>query len=241
MKITATRTRLFKEGENLEAFIVRHYPRLCEGNILVVTSKIAALAEGRTAFAKNKKEKEKIIRAESEWAMPAAHAWLTIKDGTVMVAAGIDESNADGKLILLPKDSFSAAARLRATLRKCYRLNNLGVLITDSRTPPLRAGVMGMALGYAGFRGVKDCRGSADLFGKKLRVTKVDIADSLAAAAVLLMGEGAERRPLAVIKDAPVEFTKRTKRRELVVDVRDDVYMPLFKKINSKRYRAKRR
>jgi len=229
MKTLAIRTRLFQEGENLEHFIFEHIPHLKDGSILVVTSKIVALAERRTA---TPEEKVKIIKKESEWAVPTKYVWLTIKDGMFMAAAGIDESNARGKLVLLPKDSFKAAARLRTNLLKHYKVKRLGVLITDSRVLPLRAGVVGVALGYAGFSGIKDYRGASDLFGRKLKMTRVDIADSLATAAVLLMGEGNERRPLAIIEDAPVEYRNRVNRHELIIPVADDLYVPLFGKLN---------
>lgn len=238
MKLKTIHTRLFEEGENIERFILEHIPKLGDGSILVVTSKIVALAERRTA---TPEEKEKIILRESEWAVPTKYVWLTIKDGMFMAAAGIDESNAQGKIILLPKDSFKAAARLHQALLKRYKIKKLGVLITDSRVLPLRAGVVGVALGYAGFAGIKDYRGSADLFGRTLKMTRVDIADSLATAAVLLMGEGKERKPLAIIEGAPIEFRGRVNRQELVIPVADDLYVPLFGKLNLKKPEKKRR
>src|SRR5262249_14849593 len=145
--------------------------------------------------------------------------------------AGVDESNAAGKLVLLPKDSFKAATKIRKTLQKKYGVKNLGVLITDSRLFPLRAGIVGVALGYAGFKGVKDYRGAKDIFGRILKYSRVDVADSLATAAVLEMGEGAEQQPLAVIEGAGVEFAERVNRKELEMDPREDVYAPLFKKL----------
>lgn len=238
MHIHALHTRLFIEGEDLEKFIIEHVPILRDKDILVVTSKIVALAENRTVIATDQKSKESLIIKESEWAMPTKYIWISIKDGMIMAAAGIDESNAAGKLILLPKDSFAAAARLRTALRKHYRIKKLGVILTDSRVLPLRAGVVGVAVGYAGFRGVKDYRGTADLFGRKMRMTKVDIADSLATAAVLLMGEGKERRPLALVADAPVEFCERVSRSELAIAPEDDLYAPLFKHLRVKSKRA---
>jgi coenzyme F420-0:L-glutamate ligase len=238
MKAISIHTRLFEEGENLEQFVLEHIPKLADGDILVVTSKIVALSERRTAAPA---EKIRIIKEESDWAVPTKHVWLTIKDGMFMAAAGIDESNAQGKIILLPKNSFEAAAQLRNALRKHYKIKKLGVLITDSRVLPLRAGVVGVALGYAGFAGVKEYRGSADLFGRKLRMTRVDVADSLATAAVFLMGEGNERKPLAVIEKAPVEFRDRIDARELIIPVEDDLYVPLFGKLNLKKTKKTRR
>ena len=225
MLVQAIKTRVFKENEDLEAFIAEHIPTVSDGTILAVTSKIIALSEGRTAATE---DREKIIEAESEFMLRTKYAWLTIKDGTVMASAGVDESNADGKLVLLPKDSFAAADILRAKLLQRYNLKNLGILVTDSRILPLRAGVVGVALGYAGLKGIRDYRGTKDIFGRKMQYSQTDVADGLATAAVLEMGEGAEQQPLAVIENAPVEFVESVDRNELHIDIEDDLYKPLF-------------
>ena len=231
MIIRPIKTRVFQEGDDLFAFITDYFKKLPEKPVVVITSKIVALAERRTAIAENAQMKEKLIRAESELAIPTKYVWLTIKDGMVMASAGIDESNANGKLILLPKDSFKTARFLRNKLRQKYGVRHLGVLITDSRTIPLRAGVTGVAVGYAGFRGIKDYRGMPDIFGRKFKFSRTDIADSLATAAVLVMGEGNERQPLAIIERAPAEFCDRVNRAELRIDIQEDMYRPLFSKL----------
>ncbi len=231
MEVRPVKTRVFKKGEDLAAFVTRYIRELKNGSILAVTSKIVALAEGRVVKIKNKKEKERLIRAESEWQLKVLPEWwLTVRDGTVVVNAGIDESNADGKIILLPKDSFKSADEIRKNLKKKYNLKKLGVIITDSRTSALREGVTGVALGYAGFRGVKDYRGKSDIFGRKLMVTKTNIADSLATSATTVMGEGREQQPLAVIEGAPVEFCERVNAQELRIDIKYDMYRSLFAK-----------
>jgi coenzyme F420-0:L-glutamate ligase len=240
MLIRAIKTRVFKEGETLIPFICRYVKKLEEGSILVVTSKIVSLSEGRVQEIKNSLTRERLIKAESQWAMHTKYTWLTIKDNTVMAAAGVDESNADGKIILLPRDSFAAAEELRRKLKKHYKIKNLGVIITDSRLLPLRAGIVGVALGYAGFAGVRDYRGTPDIFGRKLKVSRTDIADSLATAAVMLMGEGAERQPLAVITDAPVVFKNKIDRNELFINPKDDIYRPLFENIKKIKWIKKR-
>lgn len=228
MIVRPVKTRIFKEGEDLFAFVGRYIKTLREKSVLVVTSKIVALSEKRTVIARDDAAKAAFIRRESDVAIPTKHVWLTIKDGMVMASAGIDESNANGKLILLPKDSFKTARKLRKRLRKTCRLKQLGILITDSRTMPLRAGVTGVAVGYAGFRGVRDYRGKRDIFGRKFKFSRTNIADSLATAAALTMGEGNEQQPLAIIEDAPVEFSRRVKRKELYISIKEDMYRPLF-------------
>lgn len=228
MQVRPIKTPIFKEGQDIEAFIARHVKRLKEQSIVVVTSKIVALAEGRTAEPKNARERENIIRSESEWAIRTKYTWLTVKNGIVMASAGVDESNAAGKTILLPKDSFAAAARIRAFLKKRFKVKKVGVIISDSRTLPLRAGIIGQAIGYAGFAGIRDYRGKKDIFGRAFTMSRVDVADGLATAAVLEMGEGNEQRPLAVITDATVEFRERIDQDELKIDIADDMYRPLF-------------
>lgn len=233
MKVNPVKTNIFKEKENLVAFIRKHVKHLEENSIIVITSKIVALTEGRTATIETIKTKEEYIKSESDYAVPTRYAWLTIKDGVVMAAAGIDESNANGKLILLPKNSFLSAQKVRKALKETYKVKNLGVIITDSRTLPLRAGVTGVALGYAGFRGIKDYRGKPDIFGRKFKVSRVDVADSLATAAVFTMGEGNERSPLAIITESDVTFCEKVNRRELHIDIQDDMYQPLFSHIKN--------
>jgi len=233
MTIRSLRTRVFKEGENLFPFVVHYFKKIPEQSVIVVTSKIVALSEKRTAIAENKKTKEKLIREESEFALPTKHVWLTIKDGAVMASAGIDESNANGKLILLPKDSFRVANFLRKKLQQKYGVKKLGVLITDSRTTPLRSGVSGVALGYAGFCGIKSYIGTPDIFGRKFKFSLTNIADSLATGAVLVMGEGNEQQPLAVIEKAPIKFCDKVNKNELRIDINDDMYRPLFSKLKN--------
>ena len=235
MNVRAIRTRVFREGDDLAAFIVAHVPKLKDGSILAVTSKIVALAEGAVVQTLTARAKDALIRAESEWQLQAKHGKITLKDGLLMWNAGIDESNAKGNLILLPKDSFVSAKKLRSSLLQNYKIRKLGIIITDSRVMPLRAGVVGVALGYAGFKGLRDYRGTKDMFGRKLKFTQTDIADSLATAAILTMGEWKEQRPLCIIEDAPVEFTEKVSRKELVITPKDDMYRPLFRDVRIQR------
>ena len=231
MKVRQIQTRIFKEGEDLAAFIQKHVPKLKEGAVLAIASKIVALSECRIVRVSSKKAKESLIRAESEWQEQVLPDWwLTVRDGTVVLNAGIDESNADGNSILLPKDSFAVAAELRKKLKKAYRVKQLGIVITDSRVAPLRAGVTGVALGYAGFKGVRDYRGKKDIFGRRMNVTQTNVADSLATTAALVMGEGNERQPLCIIEGAPVEWTERVDKKETQISLKNDMYRSLFKR-----------
>jgi coenzyme F420-0:L-glutamate ligase len=235
MQIKPIKTKIFNEDEDLLGFILRYVRKIPEKSILVITSKIVALSEGRVVLIDSKishdKIWEKIIRAESDFMLRTKYTWLTIKDGMVMASAGIDESNANGKFILLPINSFKSAKLIRKELCKKFKIKNLGVLITDSRLFPLRAGIVGVALGYAGFKGIRNYIGKKDIFGRILKMSRTDVADSLATGAVLCMGEGREQQPLALIIDAPVEFVGKVNKKELLIDPREDLYQPLFEKI----------
>ena len=96
----------------------------------------------------------------------------------------------------------------------------------------MTAGVIAAAVGYAGFRGVKDLRGTPDIFGKPLQTTFVNVADSLATAAALTMGEANEQCPLCIIEEAPVVFTETTDREEIKYPVENDLYTPLLRAVN---------
>ena len=228
MEIIGIKTQLFKEGDSLADFIKAHVSSLKEGSVIVVTSKIVALSEGRTGAISDKK---KLILAESKKAIETPWALLTLGADGWGINAGADESNAEGKVILLPKDSFKTAELLQKKLKRRYSLKKLGVVISDTRSVPLRVGTVGRAIGFAGLEPLKSYVGKKDLFGRKSRVTKSNHSDALAAAAVLVMGEGDERIPLAVITGAPVAFTQKPlsrKSRQLAFPPEKDIFAYVF-------------
>lgn len=228
MKITAVTTDLFAPRADLPAFIVRHIPAVKENTVLAVASKLFCLWKGEIVPFTSQAQKEELIKRESTWALQTPLCWLTVKDGMVMTNAGIDQSNASGNLLLLPPDLYGLAAELRANLCALWGIKNLGVVVTDSMILPLRAGVVAGAVAYSGFKGVRDERGQTDLFGRRLEVTLVNVADSLATAAALCMGESNERRPLALLENAPVEFVDEVPPNEIKYPVANDLYTPLF-------------
>ncbi len=158
----------------------------------------------------------------------------TIKNNIFIPAAGIDESNADGYYILWPKDVQATAKQLWIWLRKKYKVKNLGVIITDSHTIPLRRGVLGISLAHYGFNPLKDYRDKPDLFGRLFKMAQTNIADGLAAASVVVMGEGSEATPLCLITDIPwVKFVTKPVISKLPfssfeIKTKEDMYYPLF-------------
>lgn len=234
MNIKPYTTKLFHESDDLSAFITTAIKKIPEASVLVVASKIVALSEGRTVFPYTKDIFEKLVHRESAWAISTMKTWLTEKDGMMMQSAGLDESNGGGKLVLLPVDSYKSAEVLRRSLMKHYGIKKLGVVISDSALFPLRKGVIAQAIGYAGFQGVRDYKGKKDLFGRVLKMSATNIADSLATAGSMAMGEGDECQPLALVTDAPIVFTSASQKGNISIPRTEDMFYPLFKKVSKR-------
>jgi len=159
---------------------------------------------------------------------------VTIKRNLLAVAAGIDESNGAGFYILWPKDPQKTANEVRRYLQKRFSVKKVGVVITDSKTTPLRCGTTGVSIVYSGFRALNNYIGRRDIFGRKFEMQKANIVDALATSAVLVMGEGSEQTPLAVVEDVPfIKFQEKDpskkELRDLHIDIEDDLYGPLLK------------
>lgn len=232
LKVSPIQTSIFHQGENLIEFILKHIERSLwqERTVLAITSKIVSLAEGRLVPRKDA-DKKSLIHQEADYDLgEIGHGVrLTIKQGLLLPAAGIDESNSEkGDYILHPADPFASAMNICEELKKHLGLKELGVILTDSRSGPLRLGVVGVSLSFAGFHPVKNMMGQEDLFGRPLKITKINLVDSLAAIAVLMMGEGAECCPFALLQNVPVEFTDISCRADLIVPPEEDMYLPLY-------------
>jgi coenzyme F420-0:L-glutamate ligase len=125
---------------------------------------------------------------------------LTITKGILSPNAGIDASNAPpNHVILLPKNPQKSAERIQRELENHYHCR-LAVIISDSRTQPLRLGTVGVALACSGIEPVEDARGTTDLYGNTLTITRKATADNLTSAAQLLMGEAAESTPAVIAR-----------------------------------------
>ncbi len=231
--ISPIQTGIFHPGDDLVEFIVKHLDReaLKEKTILAITSKIVSLAEGCLVPVASIDKKALVEKQADHYLGEIGYGVsLTITHGLLVAAAGIDESNSEnGDYIVYPKDPYASAEKLRQALRERLGIKELGIILTDSRTGPLRLGVVGVSLSYAGFHPLRNMIGQKDIFGRPLKTTKINLTDSLAAAAVLMMGEASEKCPLALIENAPVEFCDRPAREDFEVSPADDMYLPLYK------------
>jgi F420-0:gamma-glutamyl ligase len=229
MQIIPIKTSIFGEGGNLLFFIKKQISFLPDKSIIVVTSKIVALSQKRVGLPK---DKNKLIKENSKEIIETPWVPLTFTLGEWRINAGIDESNAKNKIILLPENPFIIAEKIQKNLKKHFSVKHLGIIITDTRSMPLRVGTIGKPLAFVGFNPLKSYVGKKDLFGRKSRLTQSNIADSLAAGAVLVMGEGNEQIPLVIIKDAPVKFTNKISKKysSLAHQPETDIYAWLYKK-----------
>ena len=237
MRIEAIRTHRVEPGESLEAIFDRYLEAISEKTILVITSKIISLCQGRI-LSKASISKEALIRQEADAVIQAPESpygiTLTLKNNALIPSAGIDESNGNGVYILYPEQIQKTTAALWTYLRKSHAIEHLGIIITDSHTTPLRRGVTGIALGWCGFSPLYSYVGKPDLYGNPLRVTQINLLDGLASAAVVVMGEGNEQTPLAMIHNAPkVSFLSQPPSPEeeesITISLEEDLYAPLLK------------
>ncbi len=236
MQILPVRLRaLVPPKDSLEAALQASRLSLKEGDIVAISSKVVSIAEGRTVRMDAASDKEALIEQEADWYLKAPKASryrrrFTIAKGAMAGSAGIDESNGDGHYILYPKDPFKSAVSLRRFLMQVYKVRTLGVIITDSTSVPLRRGAIGFALSWDGLDPLRDYRGEKDIFGRTIQIEMANQVDALAAAAVLAMGEGAERTPVAVVRGAGnVTLRNRAKGKDqLIVEPEDDVFAPFF-------------
>ncbi len=192
------------------------------GDVIAVAQKIVSKAEGRivplAAVEPSPRAEEIAVLANKdprvvELILRESRAVIRVSPGVIIAEhntgvilanAGIDRSNlkgSDDAALLLPADPDASAARLREQLQQEFGVP-LGVIVTDSIGRPWRLGTVGTAIGCAGVLALNDLRGQTDLFGRQLQVSEVAVADSLAAAAVLQMGEAAEGTPLVLIRGA---------------------------------------
>ena len=235
MQIIPIKTRVMNPPkDDLYDMLDNFCPSLKEGDVLLITSKILAIHQGLCIPMNEVESKDDLIEKEADVFIPREecpqYVLLTIKDNTLIPSAGIDESNADGHYILWPKNSSKEARKICEYLKEKFSLKKLAVIITDSHTAPLRYGVMGISIGAYGLNPLKDYREKKDIFGREIEMTRTNIVDALAVMGVLVMGEGAEQIPMALIREADfVEFTNEEKYQDLLIPPKEDIFYPLLK------------
>ncbi len=246
MVIKAIKTRKFLPPQDNLQDLLSNIKSLKENSIVAITSKVVAICEGRCIPFSTIKTKDKIAISEADKYIPrelspSRHILHTIKNNMLIASSGVDESNGANYYILWPKSPIESAKGIWKYLKNKFKLKNLGVIITDSRLVPMRRGVVGLAISYFGFKPLKDYRGTKDIFGREFLMETSNIPDSLATAAVLEMGEGSERRPIAIITDIPkidfinTEFKPQTQDDSFEIAEKEDMFYPFLSSVKWKK------
>jgi len=239
---------IIKEGDSLGKLVCSAAEKqgtpIHDGDVLVVTHVVVSRAEGNTVdldkvqpseFAKKVAEQygkdpavvEVVLRESNRIVRMGNGNLITeTKHGFVCANAGVDRSNIKGKrnAALLPQDPDRSAETIRQTIRKLTG-NNVAVIVSDTHGRPLRLGEINVAIGVAGIKPIRDRRGEKDLFGYILRIKQTAIADELASAAELVIGQADEGIPVAIIRGYNYPKAENTKATELIRPREKDLFL----------------
>ncbi|MEM1563181.1 MAG: coenzyme F420-0:L-glutamate ligase [Candidatus Bathyarchaeia archaeon] len=240
---------LIRPGDNIAEIIVetarRNGLEIEDGDIIVIAQKVFSKAEGRivnlkevvpSEFAreiagktgKSPKFVELVLR-ETRNLVKVSSEILLVEDvrGLVCINAGIDKSNVEGdsSFALLPKDPDFSAEKCRREIKKLTG-KDVAVIICDTYSRPFRRGQVNFAIGLAGIKPFKDYRGKRDLYGYILKVKNVAVADEIAAAAELLMGQAEEATPVVIFKGLKdiLEYCEKSSAKELKIEKDEDLF-----------------
>jgi len=222
-------TAVIQRGDPITERVIAAAGKICggflNGDILVLAETAVATSEGNviqlsdvapSATAQALAEQYRMNPAVAEVVLRESDSivggipgfLLCMKGGTLLPNAGVDASNAPtGCVTPLPADPNASARTIKQAVERATGAR-IGVIIADSRTHAMRLGCSGVAIGCAGIPSVIDDRGRSDLFGRKLEVTKRAVADNIASAAELVMGEADECTPAAVIRGLGLSITE---------------------------------
>lgn len=252
MNVAAIKThKITQKDTDIFSILDKYLPILQENSVVAVTSKIISICEGSMVKIdeKNPNQKDELIKEESAFFLPRGknpyNVSLTITKNILAPSAGIDTSNANGYFILWPKNPQESANKIREHVVQKTGIKNLGVIITDSKTNPMRWGVTAIAIAYSGIEPLKNYINTPDIFGRLFIYEQMSIIDNLAGSAALVMGEGKEQTPLAIITEIPmVTFVQRNPTEEelkkMRVTLSTDMYGGFFKNAPWQKGRVKR-
>jgi coenzyme F420-0:L-glutamate ligase/coenzyme F420-1:gamma-L-glutamate ligase len=230
---------LIKEGDNIAQMIVNAAEKqetpVQDGDVIVITHVMVSKAEGNiinldtiqpSEFAKTiakRTEKdpalvEVVLReAKSIARMGNGNIITETKHGWYCANSGVDRSNVSGErnVAPLPVDPDKSAAGVRKKIRETIG-KDVAVIVSDTHGRPLRDGEINVAVGVAGFKPIRDRRGEKDLYDYTLRVKRTAIADELASAAELVIGQANEGIPAAIIRGYQYPKSEDAKATELI-------------------------
>ena len=238
---------LINKGDNIANIIVaaseKQNTPIKDKDIIVITHKIISKSEGNivkleevtpSEQAKEMAKKtdkdprlvEVVLRETKEVVRWGHNSLITeTKNGTICANAGVDKSNIQGDttLALLPKIPDKSAQEIRKEIQKLTR-KDVAIIISDTHGRPLRMGEINVAIGIAGMKPTRDRRGEKDLFGYSLRVKQTAVADEIASAAELVIGQANEGRPVAIVRGYKYTPTEKASAKELIRPKEADLF-----------------
>ena len=216
----------FDVFEALLETLEKNKMKLQEKDVLVISTKYISNSQGRIVNANNIKVSKKGLETSKKFHMKPEIAEIILREtdkifggiaGFVITSAenimapngGIDKSNAKkDEVILYPKNPFLLSEQIRRKIFLKFSIH-VGVILVDSRLMPARVGTSGVAIACAGIEPVLDMRSKKDLDGNPLKVTFQAVIDNIATIANHKMGEGAESKPFAIVRDSGAQLTDR--------------------------------
>lgn len=237
LSLTRIKIPLLRTGQPADEIIVQAIKkqrlRIRNGDIIAVPSKIISLSQSRIVkFAEIKPSRQasalarkwkirselaQVVVDEADAILGGVKGFmLTLKEGMLTANAGVDAKNSPSNTVILwPTNLKHSVRKLKYTLERQLGCR-IGTIIVDSRVTPLRLGTTGLAIAWSGFNPIHDDRGKLDLYGRRIIFTQTNIADDLAAAAHLLMGEAREQVGAVLIHNPPIRLSKNDR----AIDVR---------------------
>lgn len=207
-----------------------------EKTIIVISSKIIALCEGSVVLKSKVLNKDELIIDNADAYLPRSYTpggyvMHTIKNNLIIPTSGIDASNTGEYYALLPRDSYDSAKQIYKWVTENYGIQKCAIVISDSRSQILRNGVVGYATGFYGCHPIRNYRGTLDVFGHHMHFSQSNIPDAVSAAANLVMGEGNESTPIALVSDVPgIVFDQQDHQSDFEISQEEDMYFePFFK------------
>ncbi|MGF3521478.1 MAG: coenzyme F420-0:L-glutamate ligase [Candidatus Bathyarchaeia archaeon] len=238
---------LISEGDDLAKLICdaaqKQNTPIQENDIIVITHVAVSKAEGNIVnldkvvpseralevsrkVGKDPALVEVILRETREIVRLGPNSIITeTKHGIISANAGVDRSNVQGErnVVLLPQNPDASARRIRSEIKQLTG-RTVAVIISDTHGRPFRMGEINVAIGVAGIQPIRDRRGERDLFGYVLRVKRTCIADELASAAELVIGQADEGIPAAIVRGYKFKVAENASVSELTRPKEKDLF-----------------
>ncbi|UCE95770.1 MAG: coenzyme F420-0:L-glutamate ligase [Candidatus Bathyarchaeota archaeon] len=239
---------IIKKGDKLSKLICgaaeRQNTPIQDGDIIVITHVVVSRAEGNTVnlnmvkpsqFAQKVGERsdkdpalvEVVLREAERIIRMSNGALITLtKHGFICANSGVDKSNVPGErnVALLPEDADKSARRIREEIKR-QTGKKVAIIISDTHGRPLRDGEINIAIGVAGFAPIRDRRGEKDLFGYILKAKRTAVADELASAAELVIGQTNESVPVAIIRGYNYQESEEATVKDMIRPLEQELFL----------------